>query len=163
MTENEIMIEKIRGMTDQHELAGIAIRATDMDVRGAAVCYLTDQDVLAEIAKGNDLDFIRGTAVRRIDDQEILEELSMFDGSIHVRRVAAGMVINPIVLAEITWGDADPTVRLAAATKLTEVALRNVLATADEFGVNSIRHRLNELLDNRGSKNKKGGERWIQE
>lgn len=84
-SEPSVRKEAVKRLTDQKQLAAVALRDSDTGVRLAAVRKLTDQQLLVQIALENSRSGVRGFAVDRVIDPSVLATIAMKDSSSRVR------------------------------------------------------------------------------
>jgi len=119
-------VEAVEYITDDQDLADIAVRARDQLVASAAVARIVQQDALARVARqAEDLK----TRVKAADKlaspkiaQEVLTEVACGDGDIDIRLSAVERLTGQLALQSVAE-QAQGSVRLAAARRLKDVEL----------------------------------------
>ncbi len=121
----------------QDELAMLAMKYEDPDVRAAAVDNLTDQAVLAKVAMTEKDPRVVTWIIKRLKsqvaDQTLLARLAVEAENPAVRKVAAWKLTDQPVLSKIAVDDNDELVREAAVEKLTDQSLLSKIAVEDNY------------------------------
>ena len=115
----QLGVEAVEGVTDQTELADIAMntkewkvsrvplyKRTDEDLltklpHEAPVYVLTDQDLLAKLAHEAPEAPVRRVAVRRLTDQSALQTVAMHDKVVDIRLAAWDKLTDPALRAQV--------------------------------------------------------------
>jgi hypothetical protein len=124
-------------LTDQALLATIARKATDRDIRCAAVAKLTDQALLAKIAREEEWAVCR-VAVETLTDQALLATIAREATDRDIRCAAVAKLTDQALLATIAREDKERAVRRVAVETLTDQALLATIAREAEDS--HIRH-----------------------
>lgn len=124
--KEDAAVNMVKKITNQEELAKIALNAPIDNVRSWAVEKLTDQAVLLQIAKNNNYSTLfRGRAVRNLTNQSVLINFAKNDKDHHIRWSAIFNLTEQSVLKYISENDNEEYVRKAAAEKLASIGLYN--------------------------------------
>lgn len=121
----------VRKLTDPTLLGKVVLRDKDTLVRAAAVENLTDQTLLATIAIDDKHAVVRAAAVKQLADQTVLVTIAVEDKDALVRAAAVKQLTDQKVLAKIAVKDWDPVVREEAVGKLTDPTLLAKIAVKD--------------------------------
>jgi hypothetical protein len=110
--------EAVGRVTDQAQLAAIAVRDQAEPVCLMAVAGLTDQESLGVVAFGSPNSRVQIAAVQKLTDPTLLASLAEPGRHINTRIAVIGRLENPSVLDAIAHQDSDSAVREAAASRL---------------------------------------------
>ena len=119
----------VERISDQEELAEVALRAVNLNVRQAAAQKLIDQKVLAKFisrTRGNP-DILRA-CFERLTDQELLAKVAIEMRDSEIRRAAVCKVTDQAALARIFFEAEDNGAGYAAFMKLTTPELLEKVA-----------------------------------
>jgi hypothetical protein len=128
----EPSVKTVARITDQAELARIALNAKDWHVRRAAVKNLTDQSLLAKIALHNDESGVRAAAWEKLTDQAELAKIAREAKVFYCRQTALEKLTDQAVLGKFAVEDKDDYIRRAAVERLTDQALLAKIAVEDK-------------------------------
>jgi hypothetical protein len=106
--ECEKLHSAIWKLTDQAQLARIAVEEKNSNARSAAVRKLTDQALLAKVAVEDKDWMVRLDAVEKLTDQAALAKIAVEDEMPRVRDVATGKITDQATLAKIAIEDKGP-------------------------------------------------------
>jgi FKBP-type peptidyl-prolyl cis-trans isomerase len=124
-----VRINAVKKITDQNELANIAISESDSRVREEAVKRLDDQNVLAKIAVSKmTMHKLRSEAMRRITDQGILANIAISGGDLDIRKMAIRNLDDQPLLINLTKEGNDPSIRLVALSRTEDIPTINKYA-----------------------------------
>jgi len=141
-------VETVQRMTDQRELAKIALEDKDGRVRRAAAEKLTDQALLARIA-AEDKDWnVRRADVEKITDQALLAKIAGEEKDRDIRRAVAAKITDQGFLAKIALEDKDEQIRRAAVAKIPDPALLAKAALQDRNS--NVRYAAASKLSDQG-------------
>jgi hypothetical protein len=112
-------------LTDQSLLATIVANKREaVRNRSAAAERLTDQTEIARLAVSDSAPVVRRAAVGRLTDASLLPRIAQSDADAEVRKAAVGKITDQSVLSGIVMQEKDAEVRFAAEGKLTEQSLQ---------------------------------------
>ena len=131
----DVNVKDVRKLTNQDELAQIAVKSPDKYVRRAAVKNVTDEDVLMDIIKTDDSAMVRKVAVNRIGNEKALENIALKDPAHSVRKSAVNKINDENVLVHIARFDTNNGVRQIAWDKIKKINPNLILTAEDVFRI----------------------------
>ena len=120
----------ISAVTNQTELAQIAMEATDREVRDDAFYKITDQEILAKIVLESKIEMHRAIALNnKLKDEKLIEKVAIQAKEYYDRSMAIDCLTNETVLTRIALTESDERLRSKICAKLTKQSSLAKIAT----------------------------------
>jgi len=123
-------LEDVSAVTNQTELAQIAMEATDREVRDDAFRKITDQEILAKIVLESKIEMHRAIAIGiKLKDEKLIEKIAIEAKEPCYRSMAVSCLTNETVLTRIALTESDERLRSKICIKLTKQSSLAKIAT----------------------------------
>jgi hypothetical protein len=122
--DSGVRVTAVGKLIDQTLLAKVALEANEKGIRSYAVERLKDQALLTKVAlQGEPSDDVPWAAVAKLADQAALAKVALEDRVPGIRGAAVIRLTDQAALAKVAIADSDPGVRHSAVTRLTDPAI----------------------------------------
>jgi hypothetical protein len=127
-------VEEVRSMTDQKELASLALNSSSSEVRLAAAATIQDQKILTQIIESSPYQEVRLAAANSVKDPDKLTRMILTDSDPKVRQTALNQLTDQNSLTMVATKAPHMDSRIAAMQRVKDAyVLANIAMNDSEF------------------------------